>query len=126
MNIHPSSRPEPISASKELGPGKKAATPQEVAKQFEEILVRQFVKTMTDKLFTSGLSGENGPGWMDSYRDTERDVMTEELSRYLTESGSMNLSELMLQKWGIRSPKTDSASGHDIRPGIEIDHGGLL
>jgi len=123
MIINPLQQNSSATSPEALGTGRKPTTPQEAAKQFEEILVRQFVKTMTDKLFTSGLSGENGPAWMDSYRDSERDVMTEELSRYLTESGSMNFSDLMLKKWGISPTPKSTDRAHLAAPQATSNNG---
>ncbi len=74
-------------------------TPEEAAKTFEKVLVEQFVNVMTEQLFKSNLSGENGPGWMKAYGDTQRRVMTEVLSEHLVDNGTFNISELVLKQW---------------------------
>ena len=51
----------------------RAKSPQEAAKKFEEVLARQFVEAMTKDLFKNKLAGEEGPAWMGSYSDTQRD-----------------------------------------------------
>ena len=74
-------------------------TPEEAAKTFEKILVEQFVGVMTEQLFDSQLSGEEGPGWMKAYGDTQRRILTEVLSDHLVESGTFNVSESLLEQW---------------------------
>ena len=74
-------------------------TPEEAAKTFEKVLVEQFVNVMTEQLFKSNLSGENGPGWMKAQGDTQRRVLTEILSDHLVENGTFNISDIVLQQW---------------------------
>ena len=74
-------------------------TPEEAAKTFEKVLVEQFVNVMTEQLFKNNLSGEDGPGWMKSYGDTQRRVLSEVLSDHLVESGTFNISETVLSQW---------------------------
>lgn len=93
------------------GHAAKPRTPEEAARQFEEVLVRQFVKSMTDGLFKHNLAGEGAPSWVDSNHDTQRDMLTDVLTRHLTESGSFNVSEMLLKKWGAHAPK-DAAPDH--------------
>ena len=78
-------------------------TPEEAAKTFEKVLVEQFVNVMTEQLFKSNLSGENGPGWMKAYGDTQRRVMTEVLSDHLVENGTFNISETVLKQWQVNT-----------------------
>ena len=75
------------------------STPEEAANKFEKILVEQFVNVMTEQLFKSNLSGEDGPGWMKAYGDTQRKVLTEVLSDHLVDNGTFNISETVLQQW---------------------------
>ncbi len=77
----------------------RARTPEEAAKQFEEILARQFVKTMTDGLFKTSLAGKDAPGWMETYQNTQRDVLADELTKHLVQSGTLRLSDLLLRQW---------------------------
>lgn len=74
-------------------------TPEEAAQQFEEILLRQFVHTMTRNLFRSSLDGEEAPGWMESYRDTQRDVLADILARHLAAQDRLGIAELLLRQW---------------------------
>ncbi len=74
-------------------------TPEEAAKTFEKVLVEQFVNVMTEQLFKSNLAGEDGPGWMKAYGDTQRRVMTEVLSEHLVDNGTFNISSLVLEQW---------------------------
>lgn len=77
----------------------KLETPEEAAKTFEKILVQQFVGVMTEQLFDSQLSGEDGPGWMKAYGDTQRRILTEVLSDHLVESGTFNVSDTLIEQW---------------------------
>ena len=78
---------------------RKASTPEEAAKQFEAILVRQFVAVMTEGLFKDGLAGDDGPGWMKGQQDVQRDVLTDVLTEHLVESGAMRISDLLVRRW---------------------------
>ncbi len=88
-------QPIPLSADTKRG----AKTPEEAAKQFEAILVRQFVTVMTDGLFKTSLSGDDGPGWMKSQQDVQRDIMTDGLTNHLVESGVLRISDMLLRQW---------------------------
>lgn len=74
-------------------------TPEEAAQQFEEVLLRQFVHTMTRNLFRSSLDGEEAPAWMESYRDTQRDVLADVLARHLAAQNRLGIAELLLRQW---------------------------
>lgn len=82
----------------------KPRTPEEAARQFEEVLVRQFVQTMTKDLFKDHLSGEDGPGWMDSHAQAQRDVLADVLAKHLVEHGTLGIRDLMLRHWQQRFP----------------------
>ena len=77
-------------------------TPEEAAKTFEKVLVEQFVNVMTEQLFKSNLSGDEGPGWMKAYGDTQRRVMTEVLTDHLVDNNTFNISSLVLEQWQKR------------------------
>ncbi len=101
QELHPiSNRPATPVQPDNRRPRSKA----EAARQFEEVLVRQFVKTMTDGLFKTSLAGEDGPGWMEGYQQTQRDVLTDELTRHLVERGALHLSDQLLRQWGRTRP----------------------
>ena len=106
MTIDPSGR---VQAAPEAGSTRrKPATPEEAARQFEAVLVRQFVSTMTKGLFDASLSGEDGPGWMASQQDAQRDIMNDVLTDHLVESGAFRLSDLLLRQWA--GSRTDDTS----------------
>ena len=93
------------------GPQREAATPEEAAKQFEAILVRQFVAVMTDGLFKEGLAGDDGPGWMEGQQDAQRDVLTDVLTEHLVESGALRISDLLVRRWkGSQAADPSTAS----------------
>lgn len=81
----------------------------EAARQFEEVFVRELVKVMTADLFDSGLAGDDGPGWMSTHHDQQRDVLTDVLTEHLIDSGTFSLNELMLRQWA-RSGLTDDST----------------
>jgi len=87
-----------------------AKTPEEAAKQFEAILVRQFVTVMTDGLFKTSLSGDDGPGWMKSQQDAQRDIMTDVLTNHLVESGVLRISDMLLRQWQRDSAQDPSTA----------------
>ena len=111
-------------ASQQPGPAARAATTkEEAARQFESVLVRQFVEVMTKKMFDAPLSGEGGPGWMNSQRDTQRDIMTDVLTDHLVDAGALQLSDLLLRKWDAgaaedAAPVADAASEKAPPPAI--------
>ncbi|MEZ4702864.1 MAG: peptidoglycan hydrolase [Rhodothermales bacterium] len=78
---------------------RKSADPEEAAKAFEQVLVQQFVKTLTDPLFKTGLSGDEAPGWMKAYGDTQRSMLTDILTEHLVEQKTFGLSDLLLTQW---------------------------
>ncbi len=95
INQPGSIQPIPLSADTKRG----AKTPEEAAQQFEAILVRQFVTVMTDGLFKTSLSGDEGPGWMKGQQDAQCDIMTDVLTDHLVESGVLRISDLLLRQW---------------------------
>lgn len=72
---------------------------EEAAEQFEEILTRQFVNVMTKDLFGKGLAGENGPGWMESQGEIQRDTLADVLTTHLVDQGTLGISELLQRQW---------------------------
>ncbi len=91
---------------------RRASTPEEAAKQFEAILVRQFVAAMTNGLFKEGLAGDDGPGWMKGQQDAQRDVMTDVLTEHLVESGALRISDLLVRRWKGSQP-ADPTTAND-------------
>ena len=86
------------------------ANAAEAADQFEEVLVRELVDAMTQSLFKQPLSGEDGPQWMASYADTQRDVLADVLTDHLLASGTLQFSDLMLQRWNRGSAEQSVSS----------------
>lgn len=79
--------------------GQDPKTAQEAAKEFEKILVRQLVETMTKDLFKESIAGEGGPNWMEGQRDTQRGVMTDVLTEHLVDSGAFKIGDLLTRQW---------------------------
>lgn len=90
--------PGPTGASALLD-ARRPHTPEEAARQFEELLLRQFVQVMTRNLFRESLTGDEAPGWLSTYRDTQRDALTNVLARHLAEQGRLGIAELLLRQW---------------------------
>ena len=97
INLDPSGSIQPLNSG-EVSRG-TVTSPEEAAKQFEAILMRQFVSVMTKGLFEESLAGDEGPGWIKGQQDTQRDVMTEVLTQHLVESGALRISDLLLRQW---------------------------
>ncbi len=66
------------------------------AHQFEEVLVKQFVQTMTKELFEPM---EGGPGWMGSQADLQREALADVLTSHLVESGALRVGDLVRRQW---------------------------
>jgi flagellar protein FlgJ len=77
----------------------RSSNPEEAARSFEQVLVRQFVKTLTDSLFQTSLDGEEGPGWMKAHADTQRAVLTDILTEQFVEQKTFGLADLLLAQW---------------------------
>lgn len=71
-------------------------TPEEAARAFEAVLVRQMVQVMTSDLFKSSASGPMTAGAADAQRDALVDTLTD----HLVASDSMRLRDLLLRQWG--------------------------
>lgn len=81
---------------------------EEAAIEFERILVKQFVDSMTENLFNDSLSGDDGPSWMSAYGDMQRDSLSDALTEHLVESGAMRLRDLLLRQWNHPAETPDS------------------
>lgn len=95
---------------------KKPQNPEEAAKQFEEVLIKQMVHTMTKELFDSNLTGDDAPEWMGAYSDMQSDILTEELAKQLSESGRMGISKLLLKQWKREGMTPDEADVAPVTP----------
>jgi len=89
-------------------------TPKEAARKFEEVLVRQFTKVMTDDMFSTSLAGEGGGNWMKSQRDRQRDWMTDMITEQLVEANTLGISETLMQKW--EAGRSNSGSEQEASP----------
>lgn len=98
---------------------RRAETPEEAARQFEEILAKQFVKTMTDGLFKTSLAGDDAPGWMGAYGDMQKEALGDELAKHLVDSGTLRISEMLLRQWNRTSAAPDDEAG--LPPSDPID-----
>jgi Rod binding domain-containing protein len=81
-----------------LGQSQQPQNLEEAAEQFEQVLVRQLVTTMTDDLFDSPLAGKQS-GAMQSQGRLQSDALTDTLTAELVKHDSFGLSELLMKKW---------------------------
>ncbi|MEO0559223.1 MAG: peptidoglycan hydrolase [Bacteroidota bacterium] len=82
----------PLTAS--VAPPRDASSPEEAARQFESLLVRQFVEVMTKDLFDT-----EAESMLTGQADLQRDTLTDTLTEHLVESGTFGVAELMIQQW---------------------------
>ena len=77
--------------------------PVEAARQFESVLVRQFVEVMTKDLFKA-----TEEGMMTGQADLQRDTLTDTLTEHLVDAGTFGIADLLTAQWD-RQGRTDSA-----------------
>ena len=99
MDIPQSSNTPTGHLSTFLGQNKKPENLEEAAEQFEHVLVRQLVQTMTNDLFDSPLGGKDS-GAMKSQSRMQSDALTDTLTTELVKNDSFGISELLMEKWG--------------------------
>ena len=83
-------RPAPSAAP----PPREATSPEAAARQFESVLVRQFVEVMTKDLFQGGEDG-----MLTGQADLQRDTLTDTLAEHLVESGTFGIADLLMRQW---------------------------
>lgn len=96
-----------LSASATSRPARPADSPQEAAKQFEAVLVRQFVDVMTKDLFQSAEGG-----MLTGQADLQRDTLTDTLAEHLVDSGTFGIADLLMKQWG----RTGRLPGAEVGP----------
>jgi flagellar protein FlgJ len=92
-------------------------TPEEAARQFEEVLVKQMVREMTKGIFDNNLTGDDAPQWMGAYSEMQSDVLTTELAKQLTDTGKLGISELLIKQWKRQEAGQEGIS--DVNPTTE-------
>ena len=100
---------------------KKPHSPEEAAKKFEEVLIKQMVHTMTKELFDSKLSGDDAPQWMGAYSDMQSDILTEELAKQISKSGRMGISELLIKQWKREGEIGTPEDGRPADPDADVN-----
>lgn len=74
-----------------------AGNEEEAAREFESVLVKQFVQVMTKDLFKS--IDDDASAAVGAYGDIQRDALTDVLTEHLVESGTFKLQDLLLRQW---------------------------
>ncbi len=92
------------------------STPEEAARKFETVLVRQFTKVMTENMFSNSMAGEGGGKWMESQRDRQRKHVTDMITEQLVESNTLGISEKLMQKWGATDGEPKDATDGEREP----------
>lgn len=93
--MSPLSTLRPATDSAPASLGAPARAPEEAARQFEAVLVRQFVDVMTRDLFKASGDGAMAAGQADLQRDTLTNVLTD----HLVESGTFGIADLLMRQW---------------------------
>lgn len=115
MDYQVSAKQPPETTSGFMGQkGKQPQTKAEAAQQFEEVLVRQLVQTLTDDLFSSKASGPLSGSTRNQAR-MQSDALTDVLTQELTQKDTFGISKLLLKKWqGQASAPNASSSTEDL------------
>ncbi|MEX0600253.1 MAG: rod-binding protein [Rhodothermales bacterium] len=111
MNVHIDGSILPQNVQAASPDAERPRNPQEAARQFEHILVKQMVQAMTKDLFDGSIAGDDAPEWMGAYSDMQSDVLTEELANKITEDGRLGIAELLMKQWARRSDTDAPAFG---------------
>ena len=90
----PTTTARAATASATGAPGRPADSPEAAARQFEAVLVRQFVEVMTKDLFDG-----DAEGGLTGQADLQRDTLTDTLTDHLVESGTFGVADLMIAQW---------------------------
>ncbi len=85
------------------GFGQVPKDPAAAARQFEEVLVREFVRTMTKDLFTGSIAGQDGAGWVKAQGSAQSDALTDAVTKHLVDSGALGIKDMLMRKWGEAS-----------------------
>ena len=123
----PTTAARTTTASATGAPGRPAQSPEDAARQFEAVLVRQFVEVMTKDLFDG-----DAEGGLTGQADLQRDTMTDTLTDHLVESGTFGVADLMIAQWKqsgripADAPSADSAAppADAVRQALATDAGG--
>lgn len=101
---------------------KKPQTPEAAAKQFEEVLIKQMVHTMTKELFDGNLTGDDAPQWMGAYGDMQADILAEELAKQLSKNGRMGISDLLMKQWKREGELPEAEAGPSTAPASDSNN----
>ncbi|WP_412069088.1 hypothetical protein [Rubrivirga sp. IMCC43871] len=103
---------QPAAARPSATPGAPdAKSPDEAARQFESVLVRQFVEVMTKDLFQS-----DQEGMMTGQADLQRDTLTDTLTDHLVDAGTFGIAELLTAQWERTGRIPDAGGGITTPP----------
>lgn len=84
----------PTSSSRPTAPTPPPDDPIAAARQFESVLVRQFVEVMTKDLFKA-----QDEGMMTGQSDLQRDTLTDTLTDHLVDAGTFGIADLLTAQW---------------------------
>ena len=92
-----------------------AESPEAAARQFESVLVRQFVEVMTRDLFKAGEEG----GMLTGQADLQRDTLTDVLTEHLVDTGTFGVADLMMRQWA-RTGRLPSETPPAVTPPVDF------
>ena len=99
-----------VSSAAASGPGapQRARSPEEAAEQFQAVLVKQFVETMTKDLFKES---EQAGGMSAMQADAQRDALTNALTEQLTTTDALGLRDLVTRRLtgALAAPEAQAA-----------------
>jgi peptidoglycan hydrolase FlgJ len=81
----------------ESGSAPVASDREDAAREFERVLVKQFVQVMTKDLFKS--TDEDAMSSVGAYGDIQRDALADVLTDHLVSSRTFKLQDLLLRQW---------------------------
>lgn len=73
---------------------------REVAEQFERHLIEQFVGTMMESVFESGID-KSGP-LASVGREEQKQVWVSQMAEFMAQRGGLGLAETLLRQWNER------------------------
>jgi len=86
---------------------------KEAARQFEELLIKQFVHLMLKDAFNQSLTGSAKPAWLETQQATQVDTLAEVLARDMSKRGLFTFSDLLLRQWQHQKEPSTNPDTHE-------------
>ena len=72
---------------------------EEMAHEFETIMVKQFVSLMTKEMFKSTLDENGALGSAGGQASMQTDALNDVLTKQFVDNGTFNFAEMMIKRW---------------------------